>query len=334
MKKLVIVSLAVILVSLLIFAGCAQPAPSTSAQPIVLKGLTVFDPKRPQVAHIQWYADRVNQQAKGEVRLDMIGGPEIVGMFDQPEALKDGKTIQYLATFCAAYKAMVPESIVSSVSDYMPWEERKPGGYYDIMVETHKKMNAHYLGRAMFGGFYFFTNKKIQKLDDFKGLKVGVTGLWEPLTKALGATPVIVEEPDIYTAMDRGVIDSYIGPPALPADFGIYEITKYCIKPLFYYQANTFHMVNLDAWNRLPKSAQQLMDKIAADIEPEWRKYIDDLNDKQLKDSLDHGMQAIDLPPEEAQKYLAICNQVLWDEMKSQVSPEMYGKLQQALIKK
>ena len=76
------------------------------------------------------------------------------------------------------------------------------------------------------------------------------------------------------------------------------------------------------------------MDKVAADIEPEWRKYIDDLNDKQLKDSLDHGMQAVDLPPDVAKQYLAICNQVLWDEMKPQVSPETYNKLRDMLIKK
>lgn len=337
MKKLILVPLAVILVFSFIFYGCAAPeptpAPPSPAEPIVLKGLTVFDPERPQVAHIQWYADRVNEQAKGELILDMIGGPEVVGMFDQPEALKDG-AIDYLATFAASYKAMVPETVVSSVSEYMPWEERE-SGFYDFMVEAHARpeMNAHCLGRACFGGFYFFGDKPIQTLEDFKGIKVGVTMLWEPLSKALGCVPVLVEEPDIYTAMDRGVIEAYIGPPALPTDFGIYEITEYCIKPLFYYQANTFHLVNLDTWNRLPQHLQELMDNVAAEIEPDWREYIDDLNDAQLQESLDGGMEVIELPPAVAKEYLSICNSVLWEEVEPLVSPETYARLQQTLLK-
>lgn len=334
MNKLFLILMALVLVSVMVLAGCAAPT-APVAKTIVLKGLTVFDPDRDQVAHIKWYADKVNEQAKGELKLDMIGGPDVVGMFDQPEALKDG-TIDYLATFSAAYKSMVPETIVMSVSAYTAAEERKPGGYYDLLVKAHARpeMNAHYLGRSMFGGFYFFTNKPIQKIEDFKGLKVGITALFDPITRALGCTPVIVEEPDIYTAMDRGVIDSYMGPPALPADFGIYAITKYCIKPLFYYPANTVHIVNLSTWNRLPKHLQELMDKAAVEIEPSWRKYIDELNDKQLQTSVKGGMKIIELSPDVATKYLEICNSVLWDEVKPQVSTDTYNKLREVLIKK
>jgi len=341
MKRLFLILLLITVVSTLIFGGCAKPAPAPAPappapkpEPIVLKGLTVFDPERPQVKHIQWYADRVNELAQGELILDMIGGPEVVGMFDQPEALKDG-SIDYLATFAASYKAMVPETIVMNVSEYMPWEEREEGGHYDFLVECHARpeMNAHYLGRACFGGFYFFCNKRIQTIEDFKGIKVGITMLWEPISKALGCVPVVVEEPDIYTAMDRGVIEAYIGPPALPADFGIYEITNYGVKPLFYYQANTLHLVNLDTWNRLPKHLQELMDEVAAEIEPEWRKYIDELNDGQLKVCVEGGMEVIELPPDAAKEYLDICNRVLWEEVEPLVSPETYAKLRQMLIK-
>jgi TRAP-type C4-dicarboxylate transport system substrate-binding protein len=92
-------------------------------------------------------------------------------------------------------------------------------------------------------------------------------------------------------------------------------------------------MVNLDAWNRLPKNMQKLMDEVAEEIEPDWRKYIDDTNASQLQVSLDGGMELVNLPPGVAEEYLGICNNVLWEEVKPQVSGETYNKLRETLLK-
>ena len=348
MKKFLFVALTFVLIGGLILSACSQtqpppatgkPAPAISPPPaaktkIVLKGVTVFDPTRPQMKE-EYFVQRVNERAKGELELQIIGGPEVIGMFDQPEALRKG-SIDYLLTFAASYKSQVPETIVMSVSDWTPSEERKPGGYYQLLQEAHNrpKMGAHYLGRIQFGGFYWFGNKKVEKLADFKGQKVGVTSLWKPISEALGAVPVIVEEPDIYTAMDRRVIDAYIGPSALPKDFGIYKITKYAITPKFYIPSNMTHLVNLERWNSIPKPLQDLMDQVAAEIEPELYKWFNDvLYKEEMEVCTKGGMEVIELPAAEAKEYLRIANGILWDEVKPQVSPETYDKLKKLLIK-
>ncbi len=335
MKKALYVTLAILIITVLVLTGCS-PKTDTSAveqgsSPIILKGVTVFDPERPQTAGAKMFADKLDEITNGQVKLEILGGPEVIKMFDQPEALKDG-SIDYLFTFSASYKSMVPETIVMSTSIHTPSKERESGGYYDLLSEAHARpeMNGHYLGRAIIQGFNLYTNRKIETTGDFAGLKVGVTALWEPLTKAIGAVPVLIEEPDIYTALDRGVIDAYIGPTALPVDFGIYEITDYCIFPSFYQSNNVTHQINLDTWNSIPKDLQEKIDQAAAEVEPEIVSYFEELNAKDfelMKDKLEF----IELPEDDAAEYIRLANSVLWEEVKPLVSDETFKQLKQVL---
>ncbi len=151
MKKLFLALLSVILISGLVFGGCAQPAPAPAPapkpEPIVLKGLAFLPPDRDTVIGLKTFADRVNEKAKGELIIDVLGGPEVIGMFDQPEAVKDG-TIDIILTPTAFYGAIVPEGLVLPVSEYEAWEERE-NGFYDMMVELAKeKMNVYLLQRG------------------------------------------------------------------------------------------------------------------------------------------------------------------------------------------
>ncbi len=56
--------------------------------------------------------------------------------------------------------------------------------------------------------FHIYLNKKIDKID-FTGLKIRVTPVYRDIVQALGGTPITTPPGEVYTALERGVVDGY-----------------------------------------------------------------------------------------------------------------------------
>jgi TRAP-type C4-dicarboxylate transport system substrate-binding protein len=105
----------------------------------------------------------------------------------------------------------------------------------------------------------------VKKLDDLKGLKIRATagGALQWL-KAVGAAPLTMPPFDIYTNMEKGIIDGWTIDLIGAEGFKIYEVTDYYTLP--YYYVNTFWVVmNKDAWNSLPADVQQAINKVSGE---------------------------------------------------------------------
>jgi TRAP-type C4-dicarboxylate transport system substrate-binding protein len=200
--------------------------------PIVIKALTAFPKNHLNNDPIPIFIQKVNERAKGRLKIDWLGGPEVIKTFDQIHALKAG-TIDMLLYYPFGYmKPVMPEAWAKGLTLLAEWEERK-NGLYDVWCEIFaKRVNAKYLGRLhSLVPFTVFTNKKITKVEDFKGLKMRVMPLYIPALKAMGATPVTIPPTEIYTAMERGVVDGFMWPNVGMISWGLQEVTKYQLKP-------------------------------------------------------------------------------------------------------
>jgi len=206
--------------SLVLMAVCCfviflmSPSSGLAADPIVLKAVSHLAPDNPHCRTNFPFIDMVNKRAKGELVIKFLGGPEVVPSFDQPEALKKG-TIDILPTIPASWfkPLMGAAADISGLSQIPAWEERKTGAFevYDELF--HKFANAKYLGRPHGGwGFNFYTNKQIEKIEDFKGLNIRVMSLYAPFTKALGASPITMPPPKLYHALERHIVDGFMFP--------------------------------------------------------------------------------------------------------------------------
>ena len=106
--------------------------------------------------------------------------------------------------------------------------------------------------------------RPIKVLNDFKGLKVlargGVNG---EAIKALGGAPVTMPVPEVYTALERGLLDvapiNWEGCVA----FKWYEVTKYrTVLPNGLFITNLMCSMNWDSWKKLPKEVQNVFSKL------------------------------------------------------------------------
>lgn len=110
------------------------------------------------------------------------------------------------------------------------------------------------------------TRKKAAKtLDDLKGMKIRATagGALQWL-KAVGAIPLTMPPFDIYTNMEKGVLDGWTIDLIGAEGFKLHEVTDYYTLP--YYYVNTFWVVmNKKTWNSLSPDLQKAIEGVSGE---------------------------------------------------------------------
>ena len=123
-----------------------------------------------------------------------------------------------------------------------------------------KQFGVKQMGYNFFLPAAIFTSKPATTLDDLKGMKIRIGGtILVDLFKRAGCNPVVMNNADVYPALQRGMIDG--GHTALPAYVGAgwYEICKYMSKwPVG--SMGLAVIMNKDSWNKLgPELQRQVM---------------------------------------------------------------------------
>ena len=91
------------------------------------------------------FVKKANVAGKGVFEISVRGGPEAVGMFEQPAAVRDG-VVDMVYTPCAFYAAAVPECDAVSASTIDGPKARKSGAM-EALNEAHvRRMSVVYLG--------------------------------------------------------------------------------------------------------------------------------------------------------------------------------------------
>ncbi len=102
----------------------------------------------------------------------------------------------------------------------------------------------------------FLTNKPIRTLEDFKGLKLRVSGqVSRKVVEAVGASAVMLPGGEVFEAMKRGVIDGVeMATPYVNWQLGLQDTAKYWSTPVWH-QRSGLHglMVNQEAFDKLPE---------------------------------------------------------------------------------
>jgi TRAP-type mannitol/chloroaromatic compound transport system substrate-binding protein len=137
------------------------------------------------------------------------------------------------------------------------------GGGRDQLRDVFRDQNVHAIPAACTGaqmGGWF--RKEIRSPEDLKGLKFRIAGLGGSVMQKLGTVPQQIAPSDIYPALERGVIDAaeYIG-PFDDEKLGFARVARYYYYPGFQEVApSTDLMVNLRAWEALPKTYQAMVE--------------------------------------------------------------------------
>jgi TRAP-type C4-dicarboxylate transport system substrate-binding protein len=241
--------------------------------------------------------------------------------------------VDMLYTSGAYYTNVLPEIDALKLSAFTPAEERANGARAYLNDIHQKKLGVYYLGRIGLGTkFHLYLAKKPIKTADLKGFNIRVSPLYLQAIKGWGGNPVVMPLGDVYLALERNVVDGYCMPSVGIRAFGVEKQTKYVVDPGFYQVPNPL-MINMNAWNKLPKKLQDILTEAAVAAEKKVEADFDAMEKTERPILTKGGMQVITLPPAEAEKYLKIAYDEGWKDV-IQKCPQTGPELRKLLSKK
>src|SRR5258706_3616513 len=314
----------------LICVALAAVAPALAqAQEVTLRVVSAFAENTTYVKILEGMIKALNASGKGTLQLNFIGGPKAMRPFEVGNAVRTGVVDIGMSTG-AFYTNIMPEADALKLTQMSGPELRKNGAVDLINKIWNEKANMQYLGRVIdFTPFHLYLNKKIDK-PDLTGLKIRVTPVYRDFFQALGATVVQTAPGEVYTALERGVVDGYGWPIQGIFEQKWEEKTKYRVDPGFY-NAEVSLIMNLDKWKGLSQAQRSLLNKQAVALEEQtvtWKK----LNDEDTKRQAQVGVQTISFDASTAKQYYDRAYEVGWARV-VKASPQ-YGRRMRKLFSK
>ena len=192
-----------------------------------------------------------------------------------------------------------------------------------LLREVFKKYNVvnfpcGYTGTQMGGWF----RKEIKSVEDLKGLKFRVSAFAGAVLSRLGVVPQQIAGGDIYPALEKGTIDAaeWIGPYD-DEKLGFHKVAKNYYYPGWWegtLQVSLY--VNQDAYNKLPKQYQAVLDQACAAATNDMIAKYDAENPAALRRLISQGAQLRAFPKSVMDACYAESNK-LYAEMSAK-SPE------------
>ena len=109
---------------------------------------------------------------------------------------------------------------------------------------------------------FLHSHKAVKSIDDLKGMKIRTTGAWASILKDLGASPTVLAPGDIYTSLERKVIDGteWITPMS-NIRMGLQKIARYIIIPGVHQPTTAQEIVvRASDYDKLPRDLQQKLE--------------------------------------------------------------------------
>ena len=203
----------------------------------------------------QLFIDKVNEQGKGKLVINVRGGPEVIAPLDLALAVQEG-TIDMALVPTTFYEGLVPSAGSMMYSNVSIGELRKGGGW-DYLQQVHEKSGLYLLSWSEYTDkpyFFIILRKDVNNYEDLEGLTIGANPTFFGVIKGVGANPTPVALPEYFSAMERGVTDGIVTSLHQWVGVGGQELTKSVIDHPFYKSPVVF-ILNLDTWNKLPKDS-------------------------------------------------------------------------------
>ena len=311
----------------IVIAGAVFVAAVTtaSAEEITLRAVSAFAEGTEFSRNFERFVEKVNADGKGLIKINYIGGPRAVPPFEVGNAVRT-RVVDMANVTGAFYTNLMPEADGFKLNG-KPMSEQRKNGTWDYINQLHnQKLGSQYLARQFHNvPFHIYLNKKIDKID-FSGLKIRVTPVYRDVVEALGGAPITTAPGEVYTALERGVVDGYGWPITGIFDLGWEKVTKYRMEPPFY-SVEVNVLVNLDAWKGLSDAQRKLLNDAAL-----WLEGLDSEKEADIKAERERqaaaGIQALDFGLAASKAFLDRAYDVAWQSVIKR-APESGPKLRQ-----
>ena len=275
------------------------------------------------------FVDKVNAAGEGVVQIDVRGGPEAIGMFQQPDAVRDG-VVDMVYTPGSFYGGSLPEKDAMVTSNMTAVEARSNGGIA-LIDEIHQaKMGLKYLGWFDSGVCYNLWTRDKPKFDaegnfDVDGLKLRGNNVYNAFFSGyLNAQVIDLPTGEVYSALQRGVVDATGWTQIGLIDLKWNEFLNYRIEPCFF-STDLGVIINQEKWESLSEESRTILQDVAIQHEADSVAALRLKRDEDFAALEAAGMKVVTLEGEAKARYLAASVETTWERMKSVMAEQPGG---------
>lgn len=182
------------------------------------------------------------------------------------------------------------------------------GGGNALFQELVAPYNLHFIGASATGGEALVSRVPIRSIEDFAGVRIRAPeGLVQDVFAAVGAAPVLLPYTEVYTALERGVIDAAdFTVFAVNHDRGFHELARYPLYPGFHSMPMVEVSMNRDRWDALPADIQAIFTAATRDFALDMTLRLDHLDSLAVDEARRQGVEIVEWPLAERARFRAI----------------------------
>ncbi|MSQ88004.1 MAG: C4-dicarboxylate ABC transporter substrate-binding protein [Betaproteobacteria bacterium] len=269
------------------------------------------------------FVKKANTAGKGVFEIQVRGGPEAIGMFEQPAAVRDG-AVDMVYTPCAFYAGTVPECDAVSASTIDGPTARKSGALAALNEAHLRRMGVIYLGWIDSGIRFHLWFKNQPKLDakgnlDITGVKLRGNPIYNAFfTNYLKAQVINLPSTDVYTALERGTADATGWTEIGLMDANWDKFLKFRLDPPFF-STDLGVIVNARKWNSLSQKSRDLLTATVIEHETSSIRDLAVLRTKEFAELEKRGLKSVSLGKEAAAAFAGEARKASFVRMKERL---------------
>lgn len=249
---------------ILLCAAIVGTAAVTTAEAKTLRMIESW-PESNKMAYMPAARFKANLEAQ-DAGLDVqITGPEAIPPFEQITPASAG-VMDLIYTY-PAYHSKALTVVTNAMEPDM--DKIRSSGVFDMIDQYFQKShNLKLLANVAVGsaGYHCYLREPLSDAGDWSGRKIRGVATYVPVIEALGGVAVNTSMGEVYSGLERGVVDGACAPQSVFVATKHYEVAKYRTEPTFG-QLVSYIAINLDTWNSLSETEKAAV--TAASIQTE-----------------------------------------------------------------
>lgn len=248
-------------------------ASSVAAQEFSLRFQSSDPAGNPNYMLKQDWAEHVGELTNGRVSVEMLPVNSIVQHTETQDAVSAGiidghiTDTSYFTGKDPAF-GLIANPVGAWSSPYEMFAFLEFGGGNELMRELLEPYGLHFIGATTPGLEAFISKVPLTGVDDLVGLKMRAPeGLVQRVFAAAGAAPVNLPGSEVFTSLDKGVIDA--------ADYtvfstnhaqGMHDVAMHPVYPGFHSMPLIEVSMNKATWDSMPADLQAIMEVSVRDF--------------------------------------------------------------------
>ncbi|PUB18952.1 TRAP transporter substrate-binding protein [Yoonia sediminilitoris] len=242
-------------------------AAPTFAEDVTLRIQTHYATEHPTGKAIAQWIDDVQTMSDGSITIEMFYSSSVVATVETFDAAING--ILDCDMTGGSYQTGKNPAF-QFVSDPMggyntAWQQYTwfyHGDGYDAAQALYNEQNMQLIGWMLYGQESLSSSKPLAGFADLEGWKFrSPPGLETEIFEGLGASPIVMDFTEIFTALETGIIDGADASGlANNVGLGIYDIVKHATYPGFHSMPSDHLACNKDVWEGLTEAQRRIID--------------------------------------------------------------------------